>query len=85
MKDYRKLGEGELKIDGRDSYFFICRAVFPFGPPDKAIQLPAKLQVVLIPDGETVLGFISQARESEFEKFKPIFDDIVSSYKKRVK
>ena len=81
FRDYRKLAEGPLKVDGKDSYFFIYRALFPFGPPEANTQRPAKLLVVLIPDGESVLGFSCQAPETEFEKFKPVFDKIVGSYK----
>ena len=80
-RDYRKLAEGPLKIDGRDSYFFIYRALFPFGPPEENTFLPAKLMVVLIPDGQSVLGFLCQAPEVEFEKTKLVFDKILDSYK----
>jgi hypothetical protein len=80
-KDYRKLSEGPLKIDGKESYFFEYRALFPLGPPEQGSYLPARLMVVLIPNGESVLGFHCRAPEAEFEKFKPVFDKIVSSYK----
>ena len=37
--------------------------------------------VVLIPDGQSVLGFLCQAPEVEFEKTKLVFDKILDSYK----
>ena len=80
FRDYRKVSEGPMKIDGKDAYFFTFHTLFPFGPPEKPTQIPVRLFVVLIPDGESVLGFTSQAPESGFGDSEPILNKIVTSF-----
>lgn len=70
-KDYRKVSESPLLIDKKDAYSFTFRAVFAVGA--------AKLLIVLIPDGQTMLGFTCEAPENEFDHFGPIFEKIVTS------
>jgi hypothetical protein len=80
FKDYRKVSEGPMKIDGEDAYSFSLHTLFPFGPPEKPTLIPVRLVVVLIPDGESVLGFTCQAPESAFGEAEPILNKIVTSF-----
>jgi len=80
FQDYHKLSEAPIKIDGKDAYSFTVHAVFAFGPPEKPAQIPAKLFIVLIPDGESVLGFTCQAPESVFAAIEPTLNKIVTSF-----
>jgi hypothetical protein len=81
FQDYRKLSEGPMKIDGKDGYTFTFHTLFPFGPPEKHVQIPVRLVIVLIPDGESVLGFTCQAPESGFSDFEPTLNAIVTSFR----
>jgi TonB family protein len=53
----------------------------PFGP-DNSIQVPTRLLAVLIPDGESVLGFIAQAPQPEFDAVRGTLDKIIGSFEK---
>jgi hypothetical protein len=80
FKDYRTVSEAPMKIDGKDAYSFTLHALFPFGPPNKPTEIPVRLFVVLIPDGESVLGLTCQAPESAFGEAEPILNKIVTSF-----
>jgi hypothetical protein len=75
-QDYRKLSERRMKIDGKDAYSFTFRALFPVGDT----KIPAKLWIVLIPDGESDLGFICQGPESVYDEFEPTLNKVITSY-----
>ena len=76
FQDYRKLSEDAMKIDAKDAYSFKFHALFPFGNT----KIPARLWVVLIPDGNSVLGFTCQAPESEDDGVEPTLTKIINSF-----
>jgi hypothetical protein len=80
FRDYRKISEGPIVIDNRDSYSLTFHAMISVASPQGSTETPAKLLVVLIPDGQTVLGFTCEAPESDFDHFKPIFEKIATSF-----
>jgi hypothetical protein len=84
FRDYRKISEGPIVIDNRDSYSLTFHAMISVASPQGSTEAPAKLLVVLIPDGQTVLGFTCEAPESDFDHFKPIFEKIATSFHSKI-
>jgi hypothetical protein len=80
FRDYRKISEGPIVIDNRDSYSLTFHAMVSVASPQGGTDAPAKLLIVLIPDGQTILGFTCEAPESDFDHFKPICEKIVTSF-----
>jgi hypothetical protein len=80
FKSFKKLDEGELKIDGKECYFFSFSAVVSVGTQPK-IDIPTDFLVTLIPDGQSVLALVGQAPESDFAKSKPIIKSVENSFK----
>jgi hypothetical protein len=68
-----------MKIDAKDAYSFKFHALFPFGNT----KIPARLWVVLIPDGNSVLGFTCQAPESENDGVEPTLTKIINSFHRK--
>ena len=82
LADYRKIGEGPMEIDKRDAYSLTFQTAASPNPQGRALPA-ARLLIVLVPDRETVLGFTCEAPEAEFDRFMPIFEKIVTSFRSK--
>jgi hypothetical protein len=74
---YQKIRDERLTIDGKGAASFVFRFD---GVPGTQAQLPGKMLVVFILNGDSVLGLMCEAPDPLFDQMENTYKKIVTSY-----